>query len=123
MLFCKGLINEQERLIVSGQRSPNKYLIARNPKKIFHNAKGSCPHTSKPTNNYNAHHQNSKKKKMYDSCKHCGKTNHPEKNCFKLKRLMSKAKNKGFDESHVALCASVVSSSNSSSNVEWITDE
>ena len=35
---------------------------------------------------------------------------------------MSKAKNKGSDESHVALCASIVSSSNSSSNVEWIMD-
>ena len=59
---------------------------------------------------------------MYDPCKHFGKTNHPEKNCFKLKRLMSKAKKKSFDESHVVLCASVVSSSNSSSNVEWIMD-
>ena len=35
---------------------------------------------------------------------------------------MSKARNKGSDESHVALCASVVSSSNYSSNVAWIMD-
>ena len=35
---------------------------------------------------------------------------------------MSKAKKKGFDESHVALCAYVVSSSNYSSNVELIMD-
>ena len=96
--FCKGLINEQERLIVLGQLSPNKSLIAHNPKKSFNNAKGSCSHTSKPTNNSgnnsNAHHENSKKKKVYDPCKHCGKTNHPEKNCFKLKCLMSKVKKK-----------------------------
>ena len=84
--------------------------------------KGSCSHTSKPTNNSNAHHENSNKKKVYDPCKHCGKTNHPEKNCFKLNRLLSKAKKKGFDESHIDLCASVVCSTNSSSNVEWIMD-
>ena len=88
--------------------------------------KCSCSHTSKPTynsgNNSNAHHENSKKKKVYDPCTHRGKTNHAEKNGFKLKRLLSKAKKKGSDESHVALCASVVSSSNSSSNVEWIMD-
>ena len=35
---------------------------------------------------------------------------------------MSNAKKKGSDESHVALCAYVVSSTNSSSNVEWIMD-
>ena len=35
---------------------------------------------------------------------------------------MSKAKNKGSYESHVALCASIVYFSNSSSNVEWIMD-
>ena len=116
--FCKGLINEKERLIVSKQLSPNKSLIAYNPNNSFHNAKGSCSHTSKPTNNSNVHHESSKKKKVYDPCKHRGKTNHLEKNCFKLKRLMSKAKKKGSDESHVALCASVVSSSISSSNVE-----
>ena len=50
--FCKGLINEQERLIVSGQLSPNKDLIAHNSKKSLKNAKGSCSHTLKPTNNY-----------------------------------------------------------------------
>ena len=35
---------------------------------------------------------------------------------------MSKAKKKGSNESHVALCAYVASSSNSSSSVEWIMD-
>ena len=66
--FCKGLINEKERLIVSRQLSPNKALIAHNPKKNFHIVKGSCSHTSKPTNNFgnNAHHENSKMKKVYD---------------------------------------------------------
>ena len=101
-------------------------MFSHKPKKSFHNAKGSCSHTSKPTNNYgnnsNAHYENSKKKKVYDPCKHCGKTNHPEMIFFKLKHLMSKAKKKGSDESHVALCAYVVSSTNSSSNVEWIMD-
>lgn len=59
-----------------------------------------------------------RRKKLYDPCKHCGKTNHLEKNCFKAKRLNKKISN----ESQVALCASIVSSNNSSSNVEWIMD-
>ena len=54
--------------------------------------------------------------------KHCGKTNHPEKNCFKTKHLMAKAKKKTSHDSQVALCASVVFPNNSSSNVEWIMD-
>ena len=58
--------------------------------------------TNNSGNNSNAHHENSKKKKVYASCKDCGKTIHPEKNCFKLKCLMSKSKKKGYDESHVA---------------------
>ena len=33
--FCKGLINEQEMLIVLGQLSLSKSLIAHNPKKTF----------------------------------------------------------------------------------------
>ena len=39
--FCKGLINEQEWLIVSGQLTPNKALTAlnKNHKKSFNNAK------------------------------------------------------------------------------------
>ena len=43
--FCKGLINEQERLIVSGQLTPNKALTAlnNNHKKIFNNVKGYDP--------------------------------------------------------------------------------
>ena len=59
---------------------------------------------------------------MYVPCKHCGKTNHPKKNCFKAKRLMAKAKRKTSHASQVALCASVVLPNNSSSNVEWIMD-
>ena len=54
--------------------------------------------------------------------KHCDKTNHHEKNCFKAKRLMAKAKNKTSHDSQVALCAYVVLPNNSSSNVEWIMD-
>ena len=85
------MINEQERLIILGQISTNKALIAynKNPKKIFNKAKYSSSHTSNPTNKSshatNAHHENSKKKKVYDPCKHCGKTNHSGKYFFKLK--------------------------------------
>ena len=82
--FCKGFVNEQERLIVLGQLSPNKSLIAHNPKKSFNNEKGSCSHTLKPTSNYcndsNSLHKNNKNKKVYDPCKHCGKTNDLENN-------------------------------------------
>ena len=38
------------------------------------------------TNSGHASHasnENSKQKKVYDPWKHCGKTNHAEKNCFK----------------------------------------
>ena len=59
---------------------------------------------------------------MYDPCKHCGKTNHPEKNCFKAKRLMAKAKKKTSHDSQVAFCEFVVFPNNSSSNMEWIMD-
>ena len=59
---------------------------------------------------------------MYDHCKHCGKINHPEKNCFKAKGLIAKAKKKNSNDSQVALFASVVLPNNSSSNVEWIMD-
>ena len=59
---------------------------------------------------------------MYDPCKHCGKTNHPEKNCFKATCLMAKAKKKNSHDSQVDLCASVVLPNNYSSNVEWIMD-
>ena len=84
--LCKGLINEQEMLFISGKVSPNKSLMAhnKNPKKCFNNVKGSSSHTSNPTNRYvhasNEHHENSMKTRVYDPCKHCGKTNHPEKN-------------------------------------------
>lgn len=135
MKFCpvanfnsKGLINEKESLIVSRQVSPNKALMAhnKNPKKSFNNAKGSYSHTSNHTNNNghasHEHHQTSKRKKVYDPCKHCGENNHPKKNCFKAKHLMAKANKKNSNESQVALCAFVVLSSNYSSNVEWIID-
>jgi hypothetical protein len=79
------LINEQERLIASGQLTSNKALMShnnKNPKKSFQpNTKVSCSHSS--TNNYgnasNVAHEVSKKKKVYDPCKYCGKTNHLEK--------------------------------------------
>ena len=63
-----------------------------------------------------------KRKKVYDPCKHCGKTSHPENNCFKVKYLMAKAKKKTSNYSQVALCASIVFPNNSSSNMEWIMD-
>ena len=60
--FCKGLVNEKERLIISRQISLNKALMThnKNPKKIFNNAKGSSSRASNPTNKFghasNAHH-------------------------------------------------------------------
>ena len=80
--FSKGLINEQERLIVLGQLTPNKALTAlnKNHKNFLNNAKGSNPSN---TNSGHASNGNSKQKKVYDPCKHCGKTNHPkEKKLF-----------------------------------------
>ena len=122
--FCKGLINEQEMLIVSRQLTPNKALttLNKNHKKIFNNAKGSNPSNTNSGHASQASNENSKQKKVYDPCKHCGKTNHPEKNCFKAKRLMAKAKKKTSNDSQVALCAFVVFPNNSSSNMEWIMD-
>ena len=116
------MINEQERLIVSKQLTPNNALTAlyKNRKKSFNNAKGSNPSNTNSGHASHASNGNSKQKKVYDLCKHCGKTNHSEKNCFKAKRLMAKAKKKTSHDSQVALCASVVLLNNSSSNVEWI---
>ena len=121
--FCKGLINEQERLIVSGQLTPNKALTAlnKNHKKSFNNAKGSNPSNTNFGHASHASNENIKQNKVYDPCKHCGKTNHPEKNCFKAKCLTAKAKKKTSHDSQVALCASVVCLMDSS-NVEWIMD-
>jgi hypothetical protein len=78
--FCKGLINEQERLIVSGQLTPNKALMAHNIKnhnKVFH--KNPKSHTKRPSQ----HSSNDvcvdvSKKKVFNPCMYCGKTNHPE---------------------------------------------
>ena len=94
----------------------------KNHKKIFNNAKGSNPSNTNSRHDSHASNENSKQKKVYGPCKHCGKTNHPEKNCFKAKRLMAKAKKKTSHDSQVALCASIVFPNNSSSNVEWIMD-
>ena len=125
--FCKGLINEKERLIASSQLTPNKSLMAhnnKNPKKHFQpNTKGLCLHSS--TNNfghaYKFTHEVSNKKKVCNPCKYCGKRNHPENSCYKGKHLNDKAKKQASNEQQVALCASFVQSSNSS-NVEWIMD-
>ena len=100
--FFKGLINEKERLIASSQLTPNKALmthINKNPKKRFQpNSKGSCSHssTNNSSNASNVTHEISKKKKVYDPCKYCGKTNHPEKRFYKVKCLNDKAKKKIF---------------------------
>ena len=118
------MINEQERLIVLGQFTPNKALTAlkKNNKKSFNNAKGSNPSNTNSGHASHASNENSKQKKVYDPCKHFGKTNHLENNCFKAKHLMAKAKKKNSHDSQVALCAFVVLPNNSSSNVEWIMD-
>ena len=60
--FCKGLINEQERLIVSGQLTPNKALTAlnKNHKNFFNNAKGSNPSNTNSGHASHASNENSK---------------------------------------------------------------
>ena len=60
--FCKGLINEEERLIVSRQFTPNKALAALNKhhKKTFNNAKGSNPYNTNSGHASHASNQNSK---------------------------------------------------------------
>lgn len=125
--FFKGLINEKERLIDSNQLTPNKSLMAhnnKNPKKSFQpNTKGCCSHssTNNSGNTSNVTLEVSKKKKVYDPCKYCGKTNNHEKSCYKGKRLNAKDKKQASNEQQVTLCSSFVQSSNSSS-VEWIMD-
>jgi hypothetical protein len=96
----------------------------KNPKKSFQpNTKGSCSHssTNNSSNASNVTHEVSKNKKVYDLCKYCGKTNHPEKSFYKGKCLNVKAKKQASNEQEVVLCLSFVQSSNSS-NVEWIID-
>ena len=60
--FCKWLINEQERLIVLGQLTPNKALTAlnKNHKKSFNNAKGSNPSNTNFGHASHASNENSK---------------------------------------------------------------
>ena len=88
---------------------------------LNNNTKGSNPSNTNYGLAFHVSNGNSKPKKVYDPCKHCGKTNHLGKNYFKVKRLMAKAKKKTRD-SQVALCASIVFPNNSSSNMEWIMD-
>jgi hypothetical protein len=67
----------------------------KNPKKHFQpNTKGSCSHSSinNSGNDSNVTHEFSKTNKIYDPCKYCGKTIHPEKSCYKGKCLNAKAK-------------------------------
>jgi hypothetical protein len=94
----------------------------KNHKKKFQpNTKGSCSHssTNNSSNASNVTHEVSKKKTLYDPCKHCGKNNHPETSCYKGKCLNAKGKKQASNEQQVASCASFVQSSNFS-NVEWI---
>ena len=42
--FCKGLINEQDKLIPSGQLCNNKALVARSKRNPNKNFKNSKPH-------------------------------------------------------------------------------
>ena len=60
--FCKGLIDEQERLIFLGQLTPNKALTALNKhhKKSFNNAKGSNPSNTNYGHASHASNENSK---------------------------------------------------------------
>ena len=63
--FCKGLINEQESLIVSRQLTPNKALIAlnKNHKKFFNNAKSSNPSNTNFGHASHTSNENSKQRK------------------------------------------------------------
>jgi hypothetical protein len=98
-------------LIASGQLTSHKALMAhnnKNPKKSFH-PYTKCSYSHSSTNHFgnasNITHEFNKKKKVYDPCKYCDKTNHLEKNCYKGKRLNVKAKKQASNEQQVALCA------------------
>ena len=64
----------------------------------------------------------SNKKRVYNPCKHCGKTNHPKNILFKWRHELAKAKKKSFEEQSVSLCSYSNQPSKPSSNVEWIMD-
>ena len=95
----------------------------KNPKNLQPNTKGSCLHssTNNSGNSSNVIYEFSQKKKLYDHCKYCGKTNHHENILYNVKHLNAKAKKQASNEQQVVLCVSFVQSSNSS-NVEWIID-
>jgi hypothetical protein len=122
--FCKGLICEQDRLISSGQLVIGKAHLAhtkKNPYKGSHkNTKSHDASTSNQTSNDAP--VDASKKKVWKPCKHCGKTNHAEKNCFKRQNELEKEKKKASKEQQVALSAYFVQPGNSSSYVEWIMD-
>ena len=126
--FCLGLINEQDRLLSSGQFSSNQALMAhnrsynmnarKNPKshnQVSHTSSHASSHASSQPSNAPS---KVNKKKDYETCKYCGKF-HMKKFCWKRNNDLAKAKKKSSDEL-IAFSAFSVQSNNSS--VEWIMD-
>ena len=76
--FCKGLIWEKDRLIALGQLISGKTLMAHSKK----NSNKGFNKNHKPENTKGSTHHSSNdapKKKVFNPCKYCRKTNHPEK--------------------------------------------
>ena len=96
--FCKVLISEKDRLIYSHQLFKSKALMKHNknnPNNFFNenpkaHIKGSIPHSY---NDDDSSNMVSNKKKVYNHWKYCGKTNNPQKICFKLRHELDKAHN------------------------------
>ena len=107
------MINEQNKLISTGQFSSNQALMAhnnsyhknarKNPKphnQVSHTSSHASSHASNPPSNAPS---KANKKKDYDTCKYCGKF-HTKKFCWKQNKDLTKAKKKSSDE-QVAHCA------------------
>ena len=64
----------------------------------------------------------SNKKKVYNHWKYCGKTNHPEKICFKLRHELDKGKKKSPNEQSIVLYFYSIQLSKYYSSMEWVMD-
>ena len=125
--FCKGLISETYRLIYSRQIFKSKALITHNknnPNRFFNekpksHIKGSTPHSY---NDDDSSHMVSNKKEVYNHWKYCGKTNHPQKICFKLRHELDKAKQKSPNEQSIALYFYSIQLSKYYSSMDWVMD-
>ena len=101
----KRLINKQDRLINSGQRSNNKVLREHSKKNPNRNFKNSKPlNQGYASSNNDASKMVSNKRKVYNPFKYCGKTNHCENICFKWRHELVKANKKPSKEYQVSMC-------------------